>query len=154
MRMNRVAQRGAQAVEFALVLPLMILVIFAVLDFGFLVYNKAIITNAAREGARFGSSLSTSWSTSEIRQVACTIARTSVVNVGGEPIADACDDEAGTMIVSVLPSTQPAFNEPVTVTVSFASRGFSQGNRWNLGVGPDSIGAPVTISATTLMSPE
>ncbi len=149
--MKRIEQRGAQAVEFALVLPLMILVIFAVLDFGFLVYNKAIITNAAREGARFGSSLSTSWNTAEIRQVACTIARTSVVNVGAEPIAEGCDDEAGIMTVSVLPSTAPAFNDPVTVTVTFASRGFSLGTWWNLGVGPNSIGAPITISSTTVM---
>ena len=47
-------QDGATAVELAIVLPLLVLFIFAIIEFSLLLYNKAIITNAAREGARFG----------------------------------------------------------------------------------------------------
>jgi len=47
-------QDGATAVELAIVLPLLVLLIFAIIEFSLLLYNKAIITNAAREGARYG----------------------------------------------------------------------------------------------------
>ena len=45
-------QRGASAVEFAIVLPLLLVFIFGIIEFGILLYDKAIITNASREGAR------------------------------------------------------------------------------------------------------
>ena len=47
-------QNGGAAVEFALILPLLILLLFAIVEFGLLTYNKQIITNASREGARAG----------------------------------------------------------------------------------------------------
>ena len=46
--------RGASAVEFALILPLLLCVLFGIVEFGLLMYNKAVITNASREGARAG----------------------------------------------------------------------------------------------------
>jgi Flp pilus assembly protein TadG len=45
---------GAAAVEFALVLPILILILFGIIEFGFALYNKEVITNASREGARYG----------------------------------------------------------------------------------------------------
>jgi DNA-binding NarL/FixJ family response regulator len=45
-------QTGAQLVEFAIILPLLITILFAVIEFGFMLYDQAIITNASREGAR------------------------------------------------------------------------------------------------------
>jgi Flp pilus assembly protein TadG len=48
------SEKGAAAVEFALVLPLLLVLVFGIIEFGFLIYNKAMITNASREGARFG----------------------------------------------------------------------------------------------------
>lgn len=47
-------QAGSNLVEFALLLPLLLLLVFGIIDFGFALYDKAIITNAAREAARFG----------------------------------------------------------------------------------------------------
>jgi Flp pilus assembly protein TadG len=44
--------RGASAVEFALVLPLLLLVIAGIVDFGRAFFTQVILTNAAREGAR------------------------------------------------------------------------------------------------------
>jgi Flp pilus assembly protein TadG len=49
---TRRAERGASAVEFALVLPLLLLVIAGVVDFGRALFTQVILTNAAREGAR------------------------------------------------------------------------------------------------------
>jgi len=45
-------QRGVAAVEFAMLLPMLAILIFGTIDLACLVYNKQILTNAAREGAR------------------------------------------------------------------------------------------------------
>ncbi len=48
------SERGASLVEFALILPLLLVILFGIIEFGLIMYNKAIITNASREGARRG----------------------------------------------------------------------------------------------------
>jgi len=45
---------GAAAVELALVLPLFLVLLFGVVEFGLIMYAKGIITQASREGARWG----------------------------------------------------------------------------------------------------
>jgi len=47
-------QSGQALVELALVLPLLLILAFGIVEFGLLMYNKAVITNASREGARVG----------------------------------------------------------------------------------------------------
>jgi Flp pilus assembly protein TadG len=46
------SERGAELIEMALVLPLLLLVIVGIIDFGFLFARYEVLTNAAREGAR------------------------------------------------------------------------------------------------------
>jgi Flp pilus assembly protein TadG len=46
---------GAELIEFAIVFPIFMVVVAAILDFGFLFQRYEVITNAAREGARMGS---------------------------------------------------------------------------------------------------
>ena len=47
-------QKGVAAIEFALVLPILLMLIFGIVEFGIILYDKAMITNASREGARAG----------------------------------------------------------------------------------------------------
>ena len=47
-------QRGASAVEFAIILPLLVVFVFGIIEFSIMFYDKAVITNASREGARRG----------------------------------------------------------------------------------------------------
>ena len=44
--------RGNALVEFALVLPMLLLVFAGIIDFGFLFQRHEVLTNAVREGAR------------------------------------------------------------------------------------------------------
>jgi Flp pilus assembly protein TadG len=46
------SERGAEVIEFAIVLPLLLLVVFGIVDFGFLFQRYVVLTNAAMEGAR------------------------------------------------------------------------------------------------------
>ena len=47
-------QKGAAAVEFAIILPLLVVFLFGIIEFSIMFYDKAVITNASREGARAG----------------------------------------------------------------------------------------------------
>jgi Flp pilus assembly pilin Flp len=46
------SDRGAAAVEFALLLPLLVLIVFGMIDFGRAINAQITLTQAAREGAR------------------------------------------------------------------------------------------------------
>ena len=48
-------ERGAAAVEFALVLPILLMLVFGIIDFGLMIHEKTMLANAAREGARNGA---------------------------------------------------------------------------------------------------
>jgi Flp pilus assembly protein TadG len=45
---------GAAAIEFAILLPILLMILFGIIEFGFALYGKEVITNASREGARAG----------------------------------------------------------------------------------------------------
>jgi len=57
MRRRGAAQgdRGAVAVEMALVLPLLLLLVFGIVDFGRMLNAQITLTQAAREGARWAA---------------------------------------------------------------------------------------------------
>src|SRR5581483_6848955 len=52
---SRNPQRGAAAVEFALVLPLFLSLLMGSIDYGYFFFSDQIVTNAPREGARAGT---------------------------------------------------------------------------------------------------
>lgn len=54
MGMRKRNERGAVAAEFALLLPVFLLILFGIIEFGMMMYGREIVTNAAREGARAG----------------------------------------------------------------------------------------------------
>lgn len=51
-RRRGAGDRGAAAVEFALLLPLLLLIVFGLIDFGRALNAQVTLTQAAREGAR------------------------------------------------------------------------------------------------------
>ena len=59
-RPARARRRGQALVEFALILPILLLVLVIAIDFGRLFYLYVGINNGAREGAAYGADNSTS----------------------------------------------------------------------------------------------
>lgn len=53
-RTRRHRSRGQALVEFALVIPVFLLVLCGILDFGFMLFTRMSVINATREGARAG----------------------------------------------------------------------------------------------------
>jgi Flp pilus assembly protein TadG len=100
--MNRRDQRGASVVEFAIILPLIVWLIFGILEIGFALYDKTMITHASREGARAG-----------------IIFR--VPAVADEEIIEVVNDYLGTSLIT--------FGEPKTATVTVTRNGSSAGDR-------------------------
>jgi len=42
--------RGTSLVEFVIILPVLMVILFGIVEFGIILYDKAVITNASREG--------------------------------------------------------------------------------------------------------
>ncbi len=125
--MNRSKQKGSQIVEFAFALPVLLVFILLALDFGFLVYDKAIITNAGREAARKGTTLSAAtWSSGAVKQVACDYAKTLLISTSSGSHTDTCTGAADPVITVTLPfgGTAPTFGQPVKIAVSYPYNGF------------------------------
>lgn len=57
IRRNRIIknEKGASAVEFALILPILIMLVFGIFWFGIAYNNYIALTHAAREGARLAA---------------------------------------------------------------------------------------------------
>lgn len=135
-RHHRHTERGVAAVEFALVLPLLLGVMLAVIELGLMLYNQAVITQASREGARAGIVLrEPKPSDSEIRQVVIHHTQGALLTLRGTAAPQ----------VTVQQSSPAAFPNPLQVTVSYAFSG--------LAVAPllGALGQPVVLSATTTM---
>jgi Flp pilus assembly protein TadG len=52
--MRKLNERGAVAAEFAILLPVLLMILFGIIEFGMIMYGRELVTNAAREGARAG----------------------------------------------------------------------------------------------------
>jgi Flp pilus assembly protein TadG len=58
------AERGQSLIEFAITVPLLILLLGAAIDFGLLFGDRLAISNAARVGVRWASKYPTNWTNS------------------------------------------------------------------------------------------
>lgn len=79
----RTLQRGSAAVEFALLLPVLLLLVFGVIEMSLALYNKTVITQASREAARAGIVLATPRATdADISQHVSSHAQGVLVQLG------------------------------------------------------------------------
>jgi Flp pilus assembly protein TadG len=104
--------RGSTAIELALVLPVLVLLLCGIVEFGLLFYNEQVITNASREAARAGIVAgSPRVSDGEIRNVVANYCTDHLITFG----------EANDPLVNIEPAdrTFSSFGENLTVTVMY-----------------------------------
>ncbi len=109
---NRTCERGAAVVEMAVVTPLLLTLLFGVIEFGNSFMFRQILTNAAREGART-SAIQATADDSAIR----TAVRDAMSAVGGITIPDSAIDITHWCKYS---DGTPNFTEKVAITVPYA----------------------------------
>jgi Flp pilus assembly protein TadG len=90
-KLRRWRDRGAAAVEFALIVPALILLIFGSIEFGLAVQARTVVGNAAREGVRV---LSLSNSVSDSKQ-AVTTALGGISGAATATVVVSCKTPAG-----------------------------------------------------------
>jgi len=86
----REREDGQSLVEFALVIPIFLLVLFAIVDFGMAFHAWITVTNSAREGARVGAVRATSGEIEQrVRDTATSLDQANltvgVSNAEGQP---------------------------------------------------------------------
>ncbi|MBW8066617.1 MAG: pilus assembly protein [Ferrovum sp.] len=104
------SERGVAAVEFAIIFPLMLLLMFGIIEFGTMMYDQIMVTNAAREGARWGSVQSVSLP----HPIVCNTSPSTSSCSGNEP-GTACA-VASNYAANTLISYQGGNNNSPTVT--------------------------------------
>ena len=115
------SERGAELIEFALVFPLLLLIVLGIVDFGFMFQRLEVVTNAAREGARIAAAdLTMSSGTTSCTMPSCT---GNILKETAARISSALMP-AATISVNLEPDTGVNCNRMVTVTVSGTYRFF------------------------------
>lgn len=116
-RLSSPRSRGQALVEFALIVPVMLLLLVIAIDFGRLFFSYIQISNAAREGAAYGSHAPTNLVTITSRALQETNAQAqrgeSAITVTAK-----CNDSVGTALASCSLATGGAAGAGNSITVN------------------------------------
>ena len=138
-------EKGGSLVEFAIILPILLIIIFGIIEFGILLFDKAMITNASREGARagivfnFDPSGPTRISDGEITSIVRAYCEQHVVSLGGG---------SGLQIPAPV-RTGSQEGASLTVTVNYQYRFLVLSNL--MALFGDDIASPLNLRAVTVM---
>lgn len=101
------SQKGSVIIEFALILPLFLILLFGMVTFSTALYNKTVLTMASREGARAGVVFVANQTEADIRNRASSVA------------LQVCQDNLISFGPSMTPSVTPVISgDTLTVTAS------------------------------------
>ncbi|RQZ18678.1 pilus assembly protein [Burkholderia sp. Bp9031] len=128
--------RGVVSLEFALMLPFLLMVLIGIIDTSLLLCDKAVITNASREAARAGVVLRVPMlTTTQIANVALSYTQNSLITGG----------TATPPTVTVTQANGTTSGTALTVTVTYTYSGMV------LGSALSALTGPVTVSASAVM---
>jgi len=102
-RLCRRNRRGAALVEFAVVAPVMFVMVFGMIEYGRMVMVQQVLVNSAREGARVG---------------VLDGSTTANVETAVDNYLTAAFINGATVAVTPNPPSSAGFGQPVSVTVS------------------------------------
>lgn len=129
-------QRGAAVVEFALILPILLLLLVGTIDASLALYDKAVITNASREGARAGIvARSPPLTDAQIQGVVERYLQGALVSLGSTSALPAVQIQKGSWNGDAI----------LTVTVRYTFQGVGLGSL------SASLGKPWVLQSSTVM---
>jgi Flp pilus assembly protein TadG len=164
-------EEGASMIEFAIVAPLLFVLLFGIIEFGLIMYDQAIITSASIEGARFAASYYTNPNNAtNSPQVTCSEVQTYVTTVVTQTkylisFASPASTVQGCCGPNCSPSSSwpGSLDTPETingtsyntqfVTVSYSYKFLVFGSLITL-IPKGSVTNPLTLQATTVMLDE
>lgn len=90
------SERGAELIEFALIFPILLLVVVGIIDFGFLFQRYEVLTNATREGARMA--VLPNYTDADVQARVC-----AYLNAGGVPNSGCTTNPVVTVSNTTIP---------------------------------------------------
>jgi Flp pilus assembly protein TadG len=130
------AQYGASAVEMALLLPLLLLMLDGVLELGLVMHNQSILTSATQVAARAGiASGIEKLTTAQISAIVSSYCTESLISLS----------PTSPPAVTITQAADPVYPNPLQVTVHYTFKGLLVG-----GVLTAFQASPV-LTATTVM---
>jgi Flp pilus assembly protein TadG len=129
-------QRGAAVIEFALILPILLILLVGTIDASLALYDKAVITNASREGARAGIvARSPPLTDAQIQQIVQNYLQGALVSLGSTSALPAVQIQKGSWKGDAI----------LTVTVRYTFQGLGLGSL------SASLGKPWDLQSSTVM---
>lgn len=139
-------RRGSMSVEFGILVPIFLLLVFGIVDFGHAWYMKMEITSASREAARYGTRYQTNASNQRIIPNALSPSLASWVTTNYSSLLP---DDANLQVTPGGPGyTSGTTGDDLSVTVQATKNWFV------IGTLVPGIGNSITLSATTNMKVE
>ncbi len=137
-RRRTTRRRGQALAEFALVVPIFLLLVGAIMDFGFLVFQRMSVINASREGARAAVMVADA-GTAEIvaKQAATSAASRGGLSVSMGDVTVTCFAKGG----GAIGCGSAKVGDSVRVTVGYSYHPFF----------PLLVGTSVDLSSSTQM---
>jgi Flp pilus assembly protein TadG len=140
------SEGGGVAVEFAILLPVFLLLVFGIVDFGHAWYMKQLVSNASREGARYGTRYTTN-------------------SAGTHTLPSALSPTIASWITTQYTSLLPS---DANLQVTAGGTGYTSGtagadlsvqvtatkNWWVVGSLVPGLGSSVNVTSTTVMKVE
>lgn len=131
----RVHARGSISLEFVLVLPFLLTVLFGIVDVSMVLCDKAVITNAAGEAARQGVVLRVpSYTQAQIQNVALAYTNNGLVTSGTNTPPTVTVTPAGGC-------ASAGSSNPLQVSISYTYNGVVLGSAFSAITGPISVKA-------------
>jgi hypothetical protein len=139
-------EKGGSLIEFAIIAPLLFVILFGIIEFGVLLYDKAMLTNAVREGARAGIVFAKPRLTDgEIIAIVKNYCESHLISFGVEPVLSISGkDGAG-----IMPET-PESGDSITVEATYGFRFLVFSNLLAL-LGGDNQDGGIDLSAVSVM---
>lgn len=139
-KFNMRSQFGALIVEFVIILPLLLIILFGIIEFSVALYDKAILTNASREGARAGVVYRVPVLTdSQIQTIVTNYCQDNLITFG----------YSADPTVTVTHASGQTSGNPLTVTAVYTYNGLLLASMFN-----PLTGSQLNISAVTTMNYE